>query len=126
MTSVTPADLVVEAGFYYEWTTSRSPLARKLTNYQTVPDSSIPSRQLTHGTTLVDDLIRSFDLRPYSQRTSAVQTLDSHTLKHRTQKTFHWKLWEASFHLFSAELFLVHQLRQKYGPTKESSSAGIL
>ena len=73
MTSATPADLVVEAGFYYEWTTSRSALARKLTNYQTVPDSSIPSRQLPHGTTLVGDLIRSFDLRPYSQRTSAVQ-----------------------------------------------------
>ena len=59
MTSATSADLVVEAGFYYEWTTSRSPLARKLTNYQTVPDSSIPSRQLPHGTTLVGDLIRS-------------------------------------------------------------------
>ena len=73
MTPATPADLVVEAGFYYEWTTSRSPLARKLTNYQTVPDSSIPSRQLPHGTTLVGDLIRSFDLLPYSQRTSAVQ-----------------------------------------------------
>jgi hypothetical protein len=50
MTSATPPDLFVEAGFYYEWTTSRSPFARKLTNYQPFLISSITSRQLTHGT----------------------------------------------------------------------------
>jgi hypothetical protein len=89
MVVTTSTDLFVEVGFILSgdtWTTSRIALARKLTN------STSLSRTLVHGTHFVDDLIRSFDLRPYSHRTSAVQTLDSHTLKHRTQKTFHWKL----------------------------------
>ena len=61
MTSATTAGFVYRSGFYYEWTTSRSSLARKLTNYKLLSDSSIASRQLTHGTAFVAILARSFD-----------------------------------------------------------------
>src|ERR1044071_10026834 len=108
MTSASKAGFVVEA-WSYEWTSSRSPLARKLTNYQPFPDSSITSRPLTHGTAFSRGCrqVVSSRLDP-KQKQVRLKTWIQILRKRRAQKTFHWKHREASFHLFSAELFLDH------------------
>jgi hypothetical protein len=108
MVITTSTDLFVEVGFILSeerWTTLRIALARKLTN-----STSLHERCPWHAFCKRSDQVFLI-YAPTHQETSAVQTLDSHTLKRRTQKTFHWKHREASFHLFSAELFLDHQLR---------------
>jgi hypothetical protein len=100
------------------------PLASKLTNYQPFPDSSITSQPLTHGTAFSRGCrqVVSSRLDP-KQKQVRLKTWIQILRKRRAQKTFHWKHREASFHLFSAELFLDHQVTQEDGPTKESSSA---
>src|SRR5215203_4855654 len=82
MTSATNAGSHCRSGFYYEWTTSRSPLARKLTNYQPFPDGSIASRQLTHGTSLDNDVARSFHhVSTRRRKQLRLKNMDSQTLK---------------------------------------------
>ena len=68
-------------------------------------------------------VVREFiDHSPDKDKSDANLSLDTAAETLERSELFNWKHPAASFHSFSAEVFLDHQVRQEHGPTKESSS----
>ena len=68
-------------------------------------------------------VVREFiDHSPDKDKSDANLSLDTAAETLERSELFNWKHPAASFHAFSAEVFLDHQVRQEHGPTKESSS----
>jgi hypothetical protein len=62
------------------------------------------------------------DHSPDKDKSDAKFLLDTAAETLERSEIFNWKHPAASFHKFSAEVFLDHHVRQEHGPTKESSS----